>query len=90
MKDIAFAELDETGSAAAIIFEALSGLPKPQQARIDAECQDIEAMAHQAGVTALIDEATDFHKDADFANAVNQPESFRDTAIWAFLEHPNY
>jgi len=58
LKEIAFAELDESGSTARIIFEAFSGLPEPQQARIEAECQDIESMGHQAGVTALIDEAT--------------------------------
>jgi len=61
LKDVAFAELDESGSTAGIIFDAFSGLPEPQQAWIEAECQDIESMAHQAGVTALIDEATEIH-----------------------------
>jgi len=90
LKEIAFAQLDEAGSTAAIIFEAFSGLREPQQARIEAECQDIESMAHQAGVTALIDEATDFHKNADFPHAINQQDSFHGKVMWAFLEHPNY
>jgi hypothetical protein len=47
-------------------------------------------MAHQAGVTALIDEATDFHKNADFPHAINQQDSFHGKAMWAFMEHPNY
>ncbi|MGB5830682.1 MAG: hypothetical protein WBG92_01650 [Thiohalocapsa sp.] len=90
VKDVAFAELDETGSTAAIIFEAFSSLPEPQQARIEAECQDIESMAHQAGVTALIDEATDFHRNTDFPHVINEQDSFHGKVMWAFLEHPHY
>lgn len=90
LKEIASAELDESGSTAATIFEAFSGLPEPEQARIEAECQDIESMAHQAGVTALIDEATGFHKNPDFPHATNEQDSFHGKVMWAFLEHPNY
>ena len=88
--EIAFDDLEENGTAAETIFQAFSSLPEPQQAKIEAECQDIESMANQAGVTALIDEATDFHKNADFPKAINQQNSFHGKVMWAFLEYPNY
>ncbi|MEJ1406730.1 MAG: hypothetical protein RPU62_07055 [Candidatus Sedimenticola sp. (ex Thyasira tokunagai)] len=90
MVDIAFIELEESASTAETIFQAFSSLPESQQAKIEAQCQNIESMAHQAGVTALIDEATDFHMNADFPEAINQHDSFHGKVMWAFLEHPNY
>jgi len=62
LNEIAFDELQDIGSAAAIIFQAFSLLSEGKQAEIEAECQHIESMANQAGATALIDEATDFHQ----------------------------
>jgi hypothetical protein len=90
LAEIAFDELEENGQTAEAIFQAFSTLPEPQQAQIEAECQNIESMAHQAGVTALIDEATDFHKNAGFPEAINQQDSFHGKVMWTFLEHPNY
>ena len=88
--EIAFDELEENGNTAEAIFQSFSALPEPQQAKIEAECQDIESMAHQAGVMALIDEATDLHKNAYFPHAINEQDSFQGKVMWAFLEHPNY
>jgi len=88
--EIAFDELEENGNTAEAIFQSFSALPEPQQAKIEAECQDIESMAHQAGATALIDEATDLHKNAYFPHAINEQDSFHGKVMWAFLEHPNY
>lgn len=90
LAEIAFDELEENGQTAEAIYEAFSALPEPQQAQIEAECQEIESMAHQAGVTALIDEATDFHKNAGFPEAINQQDSFHGKVMWTFLEYPNY
>jgi hypothetical protein len=90
LDEVAFDELEENGSTAEAIFQAFSALPEAQQAKIEAECQDIESMAHQAGVTALIEEATDFHQNADFPQAINQLDSFHGKVMWAFLEYPNY
>lgn len=90
LHEIAFDELKESGKAAETVFPAFTGLPEGKQAEIEAECQEIESMAHQAGATALIEEATDFHQDADFPEAINQFDSFHDKIMWTFLEHPNY
>lgn len=90
LSEIPFGDLQENGQTAQAIFQAFSALPEPQQAGIEAECQGIESMAHQAGITALIDEATDFHKNADFPEAINQQDSFHGKVMWTFLEHPAY
>jgi hypothetical protein len=87
---IAFDEMEESRKAAKALFQAFSELPEDKQAEIEAQCQEIESMADQAGVTALIDEATDFHKNADFPKAINQQDSFHGKVMWAFLEYPNY
>ncbi|MCZ6802418.1 MAG: hypothetical protein O7D86_00375 [Proteobacteria bacterium] len=39
------------------IFQAFTALPEDQQAKIEAEFQDVNAMACEGGVAALIDEA---------------------------------
>ena len=90
LNEVAFGDLDENSQTAVAIYQAFSALPEQQQAKIEAECQDIESMAQQGGVTALIDEATDFHKNADFPEAINQQDSFHGKVMWAFLEYPNY
>ena len=88
LHEIDFDELEETRHTAEMIFQAFAKLPEPKQAEIEAECQVVESMCNQAGVTALIDEATDFHKNADFPEAVNQHASFHGKVMWTFLEHP--
>jgi len=80
LNEIVFGELEENGRTAEAILQTFSALSEPQQAKVEAEYQDIESMAHQAGVTALIDEATDFHKNANFPEAINQQDSFQGTS----------
>lgn len=43
------------------LFDAFTGLPEEQQASVEAEFQDVHAMAREGGVAALIDEDTDFY-----------------------------
>lgn len=90
LREIAFDHLEENRTTAETIYHAFSGLSENEQAEIEAECQDIDAMANQAGVTALIDEATDFHQNAAFPEAINQINSFHGKVMWTFLEYPNY
>ncbi len=90
LTEIDFDELAENSQTAETIFQAVSQLPEQKLKQIEAECQEIEDMAHQAGVTALIDEATDFHKNAEFPKAINQQYSFHGKVMWTFLEYPNY
>ncbi len=71
------------------IFIAFTALPEGQQASIEAEFQDIHAMACEGGITALIDEA-DFYKDETFVTDISDIEGFHAKVMWAFLEKPRY
>ena len=71
------------------IFQAFTALPKDQQANIEAEFQDVNAMACEGGVAALIDEA-DFHQDEGFIESISEIDGFHAKVMWAFLEKKNY
>lgn len=71
------------------IFKAFTALPSDQQAVIEAEFQDIGAMACQGGVTALTDEAG-FHENKEFPEAISNIAGFHGKVMWAFLEYPSY
>ena len=87
LQDIPFDKLNETEVDP--VFEGLMSLPDDKQAQIEAECQEIDAMACQGGVKALADEA-DFHQDKAFPAAMSKIDGFHGAVMWAFLEHPGY
>ena len=89
--EVTFDELEETRQSAELIFEASTTLPDDTQAEIEAEFQDIDSMAFQGGVKALIEEATDHpHFNAAFPEAINQHNSDHGKAMWTFLEYREY
>jgi len=71
------------------IFDAFMALPEQQQAIIEAQFQDVNAMASEGGVAALIDEAN-YHKDDDFIETISAIEGFHAKVMWAFLEKQDY
>lgn len=91
LPEFAFDELEETRKSAELTFEAFTTLPDEKQAEIEAEFQNIDSMAFQGGVKALIEEATEHpHFNATFPEAINQFDSDHGKAMWTFLEHPEY
>lgn len=89
--EIAFDDLEDTRKSAELIFEAFATLPEPKQAEIEAEFQDIDTMAFQGGVKALIEEATDYpHFNMSFPEAINRFDSDHGKVMWTFLEHREY
>jgi len=80
-------KLKETDSEA--IFKAFSGLSEDQQGSIEAEFQDLNAMACESGVQALIDEAV-FHQDEGFVEQIAKIDGFHAKVMWAFLEKAEY
>ena len=91
LREIAFDELAETRKSAETIFQAFTALPEGKQAEIEAEFQDIDSMAFQGGVKALIEEATDHpHYDQLFPEAINHYDSGHGKVMWTYLEHRNY
>jgi len=71
------------------LFNAFTGLSPELQATIEAEFQDVNAMACEGGVAALIDEAV-FHKDGAFIDAIAAIEGFHAKVMWAFLGKKDY
>ena len=67
------------------LFVAFTGLPEEQQTSIEAEFQDIHAMACEGGVAALIDEAV-FHEDDAFVGSISAIDGLHAKVMWAFLE----
>jgi len=71
------------------ILEAFSGLKPKKQASIEAEFQDIHALACEGGIQALIDEAP-FHDDESFKERIGAIDGFHAKVMWAYLNHDNY
>lgn len=71
------------------ILKAFTQLPDEQQAEIEAEFQDVNALACEGGIAALIDEAG-FHEDNDFVAAIAAIDGFHAKVMWTFLEKRDY
>ena len=84
---IALSELKEKDIES--MFNAFIALPETQQAIIEAQFQDVNAMACEGGVAALIDEAT-FHNDDTFVKSISGIKGFHAMVMWAFLEKQDY
>lgn len=67
------------------LFAAFTALPDEQQTAIEAEFQDIHAMACDGGVQALIDESA-FHGDDGFIASIAAIDGLHAKVMWTFLE----
>ena len=70
------------------VFSAFIELAEEQQATIEADFQNINAIACEGGIHALIDEAS-YHEDS-FAQDISAIDGFHAKAMWAFLEKHDY
>ena len=70
------------------LFAAFTALPEEQQTTIEAEFQDIHAMACDGGIQALIDESA-FHGEDGFVESISAIDGFHPKVMWAFLEKPH-
>lgn len=71
------------------VLEAFGRLDPGQQAEMEAEFQDMHAMACEGGVAALVDESA-FHPDDTFVSELSEQEGFHAKVMWSFLERPTY
>lgn len=85
--DVDFGELTKTQVEP--IFEAFTALPKKQQAAMEVDFQDINALANDGGIDALNNEAA-FYEDATFPEAISSIDGLHAKAMWAFLHKPEY
>lgn len=72
-----------------ILQDALDKLPLKQIINIETELRNINALACEGGIKALVDEANS-HEDDDFIKELSAIEGFHAKAIWAFLNKPSY
>jgi hypothetical protein len=71
------------------LFTALTGLPEEQQNTIEAEFQDIHAMACDGGIQALIDESA-FHGDECFVEVISLIDGLHAKVMWTFLNKRHF
>lgn len=71
------------------IFEAFTTLPVEQQADMEVDFQDINALANDGGIDALNNEAA-FYEDAPFPEEISSIDGLHAKAMWAFLHKPEY
>ncbi|MDB4222363.1 hypothetical protein N9850_01220 [Granulosicoccus sp.] len=85
--EVDFSQLKENDADA--LQTAFNVLDDSQIADIEAEFQDVNALACEGGITALVDEAS-FHGDDAFVLEIAAIDGFHAKAIWAFLNNPTY
>jgi hypothetical protein len=85
--DVDFGQLKENGAEA--LQTSLNTLTDGQITDIEAEFQDVNALACEGGITALVDEAS-FHNDDAFIEEIACIDGFHAKAMWAFLYKPKY
>ena len=71
------------------VLSAFVQLDDTRQDEMEAQFQDMHALACEGGVAALVDEAA-FHGDGTFAMDLATLEGFHAKVMWAFLEKPLY
>lgn len=85
--EVDFDQLDE--NAVDEIQMALDGVASGKVADVEAKFQDINALACEGGITALVDEAG-FYNDEKFVEQIAAIDGFHAKAIWAYLNKPAY
>jgi hypothetical protein len=79
-----FAGLFETNISP--IFEALAKLPTKTQKMVESDFRNIEALAGETGIQAILDVARD--QGEDLAPIFAGMDGFYDKAFWTFFERP--
>jgi hypothetical protein len=81
-----FSEITETKIEP--IYQAWLALPDSQRGDMERDFRDIDALACEGGVKAVLDEA-EWHSE-NLAEILGAHEGFHEKAFWVFLERPKY
>jgi len=81
-----FSEVSETKVEP--IYQAWLTLPDAQRGEMERDFREIDALASEGGVKAIMDEA-EWH-DEDLADTLGCLEDLHEKAFWVFLERPKY
>ena len=71
------------------LFEAFTALPEEKQAATEVDFQNINALACEGGIRALVNEAL-FEENEDFQEGISTIDGLHAKAMWAFLHEPDY
>ena len=85
--DVDFGKLKETEVEP--IFAAFTALPEDTQSAVEVDFQDINALASEGGISALLNQAM-FYENLDFQQEIATIDGFHAKAMWAFLHEPDY
>lgn len=70
------------------IYQAWLTLPDAQRGDMERDFREIDALASEGGVKAIMDEA-EWHNE-DLADTLGELEDLHEKAFWVFLERPKY
>lgn len=70
------------------IYQAWLTLPDAQRGEMERDFREIDALASEGGVKAIMDEA-EWHNE-DLADTLGELEDLHEKAFWVFLERPKY
>lgn len=70
------------------IYKAWLSVPNAQQRKMERDFKEIDALACEGGIKAIIDEA-EWHGE-NIAEILSQKDGFHEKAFWVFLERPEY
>jgi|GEM_PF-3221809 len=71
------------------LYEAFIDLPEETLAPIEVDFQNINALACEGGILALINEAS-FEENEDFLEGITAVDGLHAKSIWAFLHKSDY
>ena len=71
------------------LFEAFTALPEERQATMEVDFQDVNALATDGGVEALLNEA-EFYQDETFPEDISAIDGYHAKAMWTLLHKPKY
>jgi len=77
-----FGKLNETEIEP--VFQAFTAQSEEQQADMEVDFQDINALANDGGIDALRNEAA-FYEDGAFPEEISTIDGYHAKAMWAFL-----
>ena len=86
LSDYDFSVITETKIES--IHQAWLLLPDAQRGEMERDFKDIDALACEGGVKAIMDEA-EWHSE-NLAELLDEHKGFHDKAFWIFLERPKY
>lgn len=86
--DFDFSKMNESGIGALNV--QLDALPEDQRNEIDQDFSEINSLACEGGIQAILDDAEFWGEESALLEGMAASKSFHERAFWIFLEHRKY